>query len=57
MSSDYIQKWVRSSSGGTATPIMNKSLWGNMLIPIPPADEQIRIVREIENLAPIIKQL
>ena len=48
---------MKESAGGTATPILNRSLWDKMYIPIPPLAEQHRIVRRIEKLLPLIKEL
>ena len=35
---------MKESAGGTATPILNRTLWDKMLIPLPPLNEQNRIV-------------
>ncbi len=50
LSSDYFYKTARSSATGTATPILNKSAWGNILIPIPPIKEQACIIKKMQNL-------
>ena len=50
MISDYFQKIVWEKATGTATPIMNKSNWGNILICLPPLNEQKRIVEKINSL-------
>ena len=50
MTSDYFQKIVWETATGTATPIMNKSNWGNILICLPPLNEQKRIVDKLENI-------
>ena len=42
---------------GTAQPKMNQEKMNSIFIPIPPTNEQMRIVQEIERLTPIIEQL
>ena len=48
---------MKESAGGTATPILNRSLWDKMYIPVPPLAEQNRIVQRIEELLPLVKGL
>ena len=48
MISDYFQKIVWENATGTATPIINKSNWGNILICLPPLNEQKRIVSTLD---------
>lgn len=50
MRSPYFQDVVRRNATGTATPIINKSRWGKILIPLPPVEEQDRIVSKVEEL-------
>ena len=50
LSSDYFQKLLHDKSTGTATPIINKTTWGNFLIPLPPINEQKRIEKKIFTL-------
>ena len=57
MSSDYFQDNLRNNAGGTATPIINKSIWGELLIPLPPLAEQHRIVSQIAEIMPFIDNL
>ena len=57
LSNDYIYKRIIATAGGTATPIINKSLWGELLIPIPPLNEQARITSLVEALNAFIKML
>jgi len=48
--SDYFQKSILSKSTGSATPIINRTKWGNIPLSLPPLEEQHRIVRRIEQL-------
>jgi type I restriction enzyme S subunit len=43
MISPYYIEYMRENAGGTATPIINRGLWDNLLVPIPPQKEQKRI--------------
>ena len=43
MTSPYYIECMRENAGGTATPIINRGLWDNLLIPIAPDKEQKRI--------------
>ena len=54
MSSSYFQNTVRANATGTATPIINKSKWGNIFIPIPPLTLQHRIVARLNELLPLV---
>ena len=48
---------MKESAGGTATPILNRTMWDKMLIPLPPLSEQNRIVSMIEQLFPVVSTL
>lgn len=50
MRSPYFQDEVRRNATGTATPIINKSRWGKIWIPLPSTKEQVRIVAKVEDL-------
>jgi type I restriction enzyme S subunit len=57
LQSTYFQKAVWSKSSGGTTPIINKSKWESILIPLPPLPEQKRIVAEIEKQLAKTEQL
>ena len=57
MVSDFFQKDVIFQAGGTATPIINKSIWGSLLLPLPPLAEQERIVEKLDVFMSLEKEL
>lgn len=50
LNSDYFLKKTKEYATGTATPILNKSSWENIFIPVPPLAEQKRIVEKIDEI-------
>ena len=50
ISTEYFYKKIIELSTGAATPIINKSSWENLLIPLPPLAEQQRIVARLGEL-------
>jgi type I restriction enzyme S subunit len=50
MCSEQFKKSILSSSSGSATPIINRSKWENLPVPIPPSNEQLRVVQMIDLL-------
>ncbi len=57
LDSSYFKEFMRNNAGGTATPIINRSVWDSIVVPIPPLEEQHRIVAKIEELLPYCDQL
>jgi len=57
MASQYFQNTVINQAGGSATPIINKLKWSSILIPVPPKNEQKRIVKKINQLMALCDNL
>ena len=57
VTSDYFQAKVLTNASGSATPIINKSKWERIAIPIPPLAEQKRIVAKVDELMKLVDQL
>ena len=53
MISRYFVSSLRMKAGGSATPIINKTKWAMMLVPLPPLAEQKRIVEKLNKLLPL----
>lgn len=56
LDSDYFYKTAKDNATGTATPIINRGLWENILIPIPPKAEQERICLKIKKMLQFIEK-
>ena len=52
----YLQSIIRKDAGKTTLPIMNKSNFSKLLIPLPPFEEQKRIVDKIIEVLPYISE-
>jgi type I restriction enzyme S subunit len=50
METNQFQESVLENASGTATPIINKSKWESLLIPIAPLKEQNRIIVKVDEL-------
>ncbi|WP_267891924.1 restriction endonuclease subunit S [Helicobacter marmotae] len=55
--SQYFQTLMRESSTGTATPIINKTLFENLPVPLPPLAEQAYIIQTLDKLFALAKGL
>ena len=54
--SEFFKQQIVDKSTGTATPIINRSNWENLLIPIPPNAEQRQIIAKLAELLPIVEK-
>jgi len=54
--SSYFFEQLQDKATGTATPIVNKTSWESILIPIPPLQEQKRIVDKLEEILPLVEK-
>ena len=54
--SSYFFEQLQDKATGTATPIVNKTSWESILIPLPPLQEQKRIVDKLEEILPLVEK-
>lgn len=57
LQSAYFQKAVWAKASGGTTPIINRSKWESILIPLPPLAEQNRIVQKLDELMQYCNEL
>lgn len=57
LQSDYFFKTLWAKATGTATSIVNKNSWENIIIPLPPLAEQHRIVAKVNELMQYCEKL
>ena len=51
------QKQMQDNASQTTLPILNRRKWENLIIPLPPIDEQLRIVSRLNAILPLIAEL
>ena len=56
LQSETFRLAIMAKATGTATPIINRGNWEQILFPLPPSHEQKRIVAKLEELLPLIKK-
>ncbi|ANB02394.1 restriction endonuclease subunit S [Ectothiorhodospira sp. BSL-9] len=57
LSTDFVRQSILEKSTGSATPIINRSKWEAICIPLPPINEQHRIVEKVDELMALCDQL
>ncbi|MGL5382798.1 MAG: restriction endonuclease subunit S [Culicoidibacterales bacterium] len=57
MSSDFMIRQIKNNSAGTTVDTLTISRANNYILPLPPIEEQKRIVAKIEELLPMCKHL
>lgn len=55
--SPYWQKLIHDNASQTTLPILNRRKWENLIIPLPPIDEQHKIVKRLNELLPLCEAL
>ena len=56
LQSETFRLAIMSKAMGTATPIINRGNWEQLLFPLPPFDEQNKIVAKLGELLPLVKK-
>lgn len=57
LASQIFQKQVKLKAKATTIPIVNRSEWGSLVVPIPPIEEQRRIVAVVDDLMGRLDQM
>lgn len=57
LQSDYFQKAIWAKASGGTTPIVNRSKWESILIPLPPLKVQDRIVKKLEEVSNLCDEI
>lgn len=57
VSAPNFQRLVLDNASGSATPIINRTKWEGLPVPIPPRNEQHRIVAKVDQLMALCDQL
>lgn len=57
ISSSEFYEQIISKSTGSATPIINKSKWEQLLVQLPPLNEQKRILEKVDKLIKVYNEL
>lgn len=57
VNADFFQQSIRERATGSATPIINRSKWESISIPLAPLAEQNRIVKKVDELLALCDQL
>lgn len=57
INADFFQHSIREKATGSATPIINRSKWESISIPLAPLAEQHRIVQKVDELMALCDQL
>lgn len=55
--SPYWQKQIHDNASQTRLPILNRRKWENLIIPLPPIDEQHKIAARLNELLPLCEAL
>ena len=56
LQTEYFKLAIMDKATGTATPIINRSNWEKILFPLPPLEEQQRIINKINEVTSIMRR-
>lgn len=57
LSSAYFQSLAWSKSSSTTIAILNKGKWESLLLPLPPLEEQLKLIKTVKKLTSLCDQL